>query len=669
MTPCAPKMMANKVEIDKLNDSDQPWTAIITVEEKQNPFGQYTKIQKMVFSDEKSTKVEGIIFGMAVSIMGPRFQTCRKYRVSNAPIRLQYLRLSLWEEFHQDVGILLTELLQAKSYPTVVCRRMLISPYNGIEVTTSHRSVVSINPPFDKARKLRNWKEIDFFLQNKPSFSSTPGISHKNLSQITPITHIDDEQQVSSNVHDESGSIQASFFGSIVEKILGFTVTDIVENPEKSSPGSATVDTGMVMSVGEVAAGVDKWLKFAVENGVRELNLQLQPQYDHDYIVPGFILEAESLTMLSLHNCDFPDKLNIQKISCKNMRTLVLPEVSINDDTLSSLIAGCPLIEHLKINNCRDLNKVELMNNLNSLKEFEIYGYEYYRRKEKQTCFVEPPQPHHQETEQQVLMINAPNLASFDLGLYRTTLLFPIGLLVYPENGPIWMTNFMRFHEGNFNEIAKKKDRTDIVGPLFRRVIEDTLVMKRNCGGGISSFDLDMDYYYDDDDEAAQVDRWLKFAVENGVRELSVRSWPHYYVIPDFILETESVTMLSLHNCKFPEELKVQILCKNIRTLVLSQVSINDDTFSSLIAGCPLIEHLEINGCSDLSRVELVNNVHCVKKFDVYDCIARLKTLQSLTFGRRTRLNEAFFGNFLNSFPNVRSLVIRECHGFARMIH
>ncbi|CAI9109311.1 OLC1v1009114C1 [Oldenlandia corymbosa var. corymbosa] len=364
MAPHAPKMIGNKVEIDKLNDSDQPCSVVVIVKEKQNPF-------------------EAIMFGQAIDIMAPRFQACKKYRISNAPIQfikpeymtpgltkqwvisvgtvveevnepitalvtkeqythfdslnkfagvqdgfvdvigvivernhpqtvttrtgkkrmiqkfcmlneeLQYVRLSLWEEFHQDVGTLLSEQVQAKSYPTVVCRRMLVSAYNGIEVTTSHRSVVLINPPSDKARKLRNWSQqtkikIDLFLQNKPSSSSTSHISHTNLSHITPITHIDDEQQVgylgqssrefrdipqsfyymackecgtgttaiyqqdfkcnkcsvkqsatnpkcrlSAKIHDETGSIQATIFGNIAEKILGFTATKIVETPAK----------------------------------------------------------------------------------------------------------------------------------------------------------------------------------------------------------------------------------------------------------------------------------------------------------------------------------------------------------------------------------------------------------------------------------------------------
>ncbi|CAI9115254.1 OLC1v1016107C1 [Oldenlandia corymbosa var. corymbosa] len=38
------------------------------------------------------------------------------------------------------------------------------------------------------------------------------------------------------NIHDESGSIQASIFSSITEKILGFTATEIVENPKKPPP-------------------------------------------------------------------------------------------------------------------------------------------------------------------------------------------------------------------------------------------------------------------------------------------------------------------------------------------------------------------------------------------------------------------------------------------------
>ncbi|CAI9112184.1 OLC1v1012590C1 [Oldenlandia corymbosa var. corymbosa] len=42
------------------------------------------------------------------------------------------------------------------------------------------------------------------------------------------------------NIHDESGSIQASIFGSIAEKILGFTTTEIVENPEKG-PGGVSI--------------------------------------------------------------------------------------------------------------------------------------------------------------------------------------------------------------------------------------------------------------------------------------------------------------------------------------------------------------------------------------------------------------------------------------------
>ncbi|CAI9087876.1 OLC1v1022062C1 [Oldenlandia corymbosa var. corymbosa] len=50
----------------------------------------------------------------------------------------------------------------------------------------------------------------------------------------TAIITVEEKYRLRANIHDESGSIQASTFGSIAEKILGFTATEIVENPEKT---------------------------------------------------------------------------------------------------------------------------------------------------------------------------------------------------------------------------------------------------------------------------------------------------------------------------------------------------------------------------------------------------------------------------------------------------
>ncbi|CAI9101559.1 OLC1v1038912C1 [Oldenlandia corymbosa var. corymbosa] len=47
------------------------------------------------------------------------------------------------------------------------------------------------------------------------------------------IITVEEKCRLRANIHDESGSIQASIFGSIAEKILGFTATEIIENPEK----------------------------------------------------------------------------------------------------------------------------------------------------------------------------------------------------------------------------------------------------------------------------------------------------------------------------------------------------------------------------------------------------------------------------------------------------
>ncbi|CAI9090461.1 OLC1v1025238C1 [Oldenlandia corymbosa var. corymbosa] len=210
MAPHAPKMIGNKVEIDKLNDSDQPWSVVVIVEEKQNPFGNYTKTQKMIFSDEKGAKVEAIMFGQVVGIMAPRFQACKKYRISNAPIRFikpEYMTPGLTKQWVISVGTVveevnepITALVTKKQYTPFDSLNEFVGVQDGfvgIEVTTSHRSVVLINPPSDNARKLRNWCRLR------------------------------------AKIHDETGSIQATIFGDIAEKILGFTATEIVETLQR----------------------------------------------------------------------------------------------------------------------------------------------------------------------------------------------------------------------------------------------------------------------------------------------------------------------------------------------------------------------------------------------------------------------------------------------------
>ncbi|CAI9118686.1 OLC1v1020284C1 [Oldenlandia corymbosa var. corymbosa] len=219
----------------------------------------------------------------------------------------------------------------------------------------------------------------------------------------------------------------------------------------------------------------------------------------------------------------------------------------------------------------------------------------------------------------------------------------------------------------------------------------DNTLSRHMFGGTPLPYQLEitLDFNHDDDDTARILDKWLKIAVENGVKELNIRLrhlYPSGYIVPDYILGSKSLKMLSLFNCEFPDKLTSWILCKNIHTLVLLEVSIKDDIFSSMLMSCPLIEYLRVEICPNLNKVELIN-VPCLKELHITGHFIRpepifpLKyqpyfvepqpqrvhqNLRSLRF-EKVILREAFFHNFANKFPHLKSLVIRSCDGFARM--
>ncbi|CAI9118687.1 OLC1v1020285C1 [Oldenlandia corymbosa var. corymbosa] len=244
------------------------------------------------------------------------------------------------------------------------------------------------------------------------------------------------------------------------------------------------------------------------------------------------------------------------------------------------------------------------------------------------------------------------------------------------------------------------------VRAMFRQEVNRTL--SRYTFGGISlpyKLEITMDFITQDDvDDSANLDKWLKIAMENGVRELEINLLslnPSGYVIPDCILKSESLTLLYLENCKFPNKLNDngQISCKNILGLKLWQVLIVDEIFAPLMSSCSTsIELLMIEDCRDLRQVKLIN-VPCLKELCIYDyrvgpvenglrveiyapnlqyvdlggihqpCLIQPEAHQNL---RKLKLfdnnvTETFFDDFVNKLPNLNSLSVLHCKGFERM--
>ncbi|CAI9112874.1 OLC1v1013374C1 [Oldenlandia corymbosa var. corymbosa] len=260
MAPHAPRMIGNKVEIDKLTDSDKPWSVVVTVEEKQNPFGNYAKTQKMIFSDEKGAKVEGIMFGQAVGIMAPQFQACKKYRISNAPIRFikpAYRIPGLTKQWVIGIGTIVEEVNEPI---TALVTEEQYTPFDslnefagvqdgfvdviGIIVERNHPQTVMTR--IGKKRMIQKFCMLNEELQYVrlslwEEFHQDVGTLLSEQVQVESDRHLPPDAclrlqrcRLRANIHDETGSIQASIFGDIAEKILGFTAREIVETPAKN---------------------------------------------------------------------------------------------------------------------------------------------------------------------------------------------------------------------------------------------------------------------------------------------------------------------------------------------------------------------------------------------------------------------------------------------------
>ncbi|KAH7521488.1 hypothetical protein FEM48_Zijuj07G0038900 [Ziziphus jujuba var. spinosa] len=116
---------------------------------------------------------------------------------------------------------------------------------------------------------------------------------------------------------------------------------------------------------------VDKWVRFAIESKVKELDLRVQ-----DYCIPQFVFTASSLTQLRFHALEFevaslsnsssltqlklrPLKLEVPFLSkFPPLKVLSLSYVESNYESFQNLISGCLIIEDLHL---QDLNEIHPM--------------------------------------------------------------------------------------------------------------------------------------------------------------------------------------------------------------------------------------------------------------------------------------------------------------------
>ncbi|KAE9456131.1 hypothetical protein C3L33_11961, partial [Rhododendron williamsianum] len=119
-------------------------------------------------------------------------------------------------------------------------------------------------------------------------------------------------------------------------------------------------------------AAVDGWVKFAVENEVKELDLRIKRVLGLEnclerYWLDDCVFACRSLTALYLDYCLI--RLDCVTVDLPSLKRLTLSEVEITNNSFRRLIGGCPSVEYLCVEFCKGLQVIKgSAPNLKSLK-------------------------------------------------------------------------------------------------------------------------------------------------------------------------------------------------------------------------------------------------------------------------------------------------------------
>ncbi|GAY67867.1 hypothetical protein CUMW_259840 [Citrus unshiu] len=114
------------------------------------------------------------------------------------------------------------------------------------------------------------------------------------------------------------------------------------------------------------ASNINRCLIYAIASNVEKLYLY----FDYmKYCLPQIVYYAKSIVVLELEYCklDSPTR----NVTLSSLRELGLFKCAANDEAIRDIVAGCPLIERLKIIDCRGLKSLEFLN-LGKLSKFMV---------------------------------------------------------------------------------------------------------------------------------------------------------------------------------------------------------------------------------------------------------------------------------------------------------
>ncbi|XP_071912262.1 uncharacterized protein [Coffea arabica] len=102
--------------------------------------------------------------------------------------RSQTVLLSLWDDFLNNEDQVLLNNMQ--SYPVIIGRRLKVSNYNGVALSTWFDSALLVDPPIQEARAMRNTKLIAEIIDAKSYIKYNPVLCLKTDQKTTLICNV-----------------------------------------------------------------------------------------------------------------------------------------------------------------------------------------------------------------------------------------------------------------------------------------------------------------------------------------------------------------------------------------------------------------------------------------------------------------------------------------------
>lgn len=137
----------------------------------------------------------------------------------------------------------------------------------------------------------------------------------------------------------------------------------------------------------------------------------------------------------------------------------------------------------------------------------------------------------------------------------------------------------------------KKRKNQDTVLECVNNYLKARSRHMQIPNGVTESFKFDTLYRYKRID-FVNIDGWLKYAIQNKVKELDLRV--KHYTLPQFLLNASPLTQLKLCDTKLdaPSSSTFPLL----KSLSLENVELNSESIRNLLSGCPVIEDFHLGG-------------------------------------------------------------------------